>query len=484
MCHLLLFLLCPASALADQIPPATDAPKPLALLECQKLFQLPHGFRIELVAAEPMLAEPTGLCFDGRGRLFVCELHGYNRDGYYDIVELNKTAVLDKAVRRIPATKAAENRAALETYGTIKLLQSTKSDGRYDRMTVFADHLPPCYGLIPARDGVIAICAPDIVFLADRDGDGKAEIQERLFTGFGVGEIWSRISNPRWGLDNWIYVAAGAASAGTIKGPHLKGEVHLGNTCFRFKPDGSQLEPVSGGTSGFGLAFNDWGDYFLVTNQQHALYVAPLPHHSLARNPYYAAVNPVVNICSYGHPAKLFPTSKPDPWRRKRGEQPAWVKFYGSAETDAGLFTSACAPVIYQADLFPESYRGNHFSCEPAQNLIHRCILEPRGAGFTVRRAEQGREFLTTTDGWFRPVNLTVGPEGALYVVDMYREIIEDYSAIPRYLQQQYVEGLKAGHDKGRIWRIVPVPSFPERTSNLAGAESRDLVAELASPIA
>jgi putative membrane-bound dehydrogenase-like protein len=481
---LLLVLLCPAAAAADQIPTATDAPKPLAPMESQKQFQLPPGFRIELVAAEPLLAEPTGLCFDGRGRLFVCELHGYNRDGYYDIVELNKTGVLDKAVRRIPATKAAEARAAPETYGTIKLLQSTKGDGRYDRMTVFADHLPPCYGVIPARDGVIAICAPDIVFLADRDGDGQAEVREQLFTGFGVGEIWSRISNPRWGLDNWIYVAAGASSAGTIKGPHLKGEVHLGNTCFRFKPDGSQLEPVSGGTSGFGLAFDDWGDYFLVTNQHHALYVAPLPYHALARNPYYAAVNPIVNISSYGHPAKLFPRSKPDPWRRKRGEQPEWVRFYGSAETDAGLFTSACAPVIYQADLFPKAYRGNHFSCEPAQNLIHRCLLEPRGAGFTVRRAEEGKEFLTSTDGWFRPVNLTVGPEGALYVVDMYREIIEDYSAIPRYLQQQYVEGLKGGHDKGRIWRIVPAQSYPEQTSNLARADSLDLVAELASPIA
>jgi hypothetical protein len=168
----------------------------------------------------------------------------------------------------------------------------------------------------------------------------------------------TRISNPRWGVDNWVYVASGASSGGTIKGPHLKGQVELGNTCFRFKPDGSRLEPVSGGTSGFGLAFDDWGDRFLVTNQQHALYVAPLPYQALARNPYYAAVNPVVNICSYGHPAKLFPTSQPDSWRRKRGEQSEWVKFYGSAETDAGLFASACAPLIYQADLFSDAYRG------------------------------------------------------------------------------------------------------------------------------
>jgi putative membrane-bound dehydrogenase-like protein len=467
---------------ADAIIPATDAPKPLAPEESRRSFQVPKGFAVELVASEPLLAEPTGLCFDARGRLFVCELHGYNRDGYYDIIELNKRGVLDKAVRRIPATKEAEQRAAKETYGTIKLLESSKGDGRFDRATVFADFLPPCYGVIPAEDGVIAICAPSIVFLADRDGDGKAEVREELFSGFGIGELWTRISNPRWGLDNWIYAAAGATSGGTIRGPHLKKEVKLGNTCFRFKPDGSQLEPVSGGSAGFGLAFDDWGDRFLVTNQQHALFVAPLPFQAQARNPFAAAVNPIKNICTYGHPAKLFPTSKPDPWRRRRGEQPEWVKFYGAAETSAGLFTSACAPTIYQADLFPEEYRGNHYSCEPAQNLIHRCVLEPKGAGYTVRRAEEGKEFLTTTDNWFRPVNLAVGPEGALYVVDMYREIIEDYSALPRYLQQQYVEGLRNGFDKGRIWRIVPDQPRKDPARQLAEVENNALVAELASP--
>ncbi|HJZ95595.1 MAG TPA: hypothetical protein VKE70_03765, partial [Candidatus Solibacter sp.] len=286
-----LAFLCTASSLglrpafaAEQISAATDAPKPLKPEESRKRFRLPEGFRIELVAAEPQLAEPTGMCFDARGRIYVCELHGYNRDGYYDILELNNAGVLDKTVRRIPASKEAQERAEKETYGTIRLLEDTGGDGRVARSTVFADHLPPCYGVVPARDGVIAICAPDIFYLADRDGQGKATVREKLFTGFGVGEIWTRISNPRWGVDNWIYAAAGATSGGMIRGPHLKGEVRLGNTCFRFKPDGSQIEPVSGGTSGFGLALDDWGDRFLCTNQQHALYVAPLPYRALARN--------------------------------------------------------------------------------------------------------------------------------------------------------------------------------------------------------
>src|SRR5262249_9381755 len=146
-----------------------------------------------------------------------------------------------------------------------------------------------------------------------------------------------------------------------------------------------------------------------------------------------------------------------------------------------GLFTSACAPAIYQADLFPEAYRGNHFSSEPAQNLVHRCMLEPKGAGFAAKRADEDKEFLTSSDSWFRPVNLVVGPEGALYVVDMYREIIEDYSAIPRYLQQQYVEGLINGHDRGRIWRILAGDASHARKPNLAQTDANGLVAELDS---
>jgi putative membrane-bound dehydrogenase-like protein len=463
------------------IPQANDAPKALSPEESRKCFHLPPGFDIECVAAEPDLTEPTGITFDAQGRIYVAELHGYNLDGYYDIVELNKSGVLDKAIRRIPAAREAEERATKETYGTVRLLD-TDAQGRVVRSQVFADRLPPCYGVVAARDGVIALCAPDIIYLGDPRGSGRAEIKEVLFTGFGLGEIWSRISNPRWGLDNWIYAAAGMASGGTIRGSHLKNPVKLGNTCFRFRPDGSKLEAVSGGTSGFGLAFDDWGDRFLCTNQQHALYVAPLPYSALARNPYYASVDPVVNICTYGHPARLFPTSKPDPWRLKRSQEPAWVKFYGSSETDAGLFTSACSPCIYQADLFSEAYRGNHFSCEPAQNLIHRCLLEPNGAGFAAKRAADNREFLTSTDRWFRPVNLTVGPEGALYVVDMYREIIEDYSAIPRYLQQQYVESLRHGRDRGRIWRLVPVGKQINHGPILAKESAKQLVAELGSP--
>jgi len=459
------------------IEPAADAPQPLTPEDSLDRFQLAPGFRIELAAAEPLLADPTGMAFDARGRIFVCELHGYNLDGHYDVLELNRTGALDRTVRRIPASRAAVARAEAETFGSVKLLEDSDGDGRCDRATVWAERLPPCYGLVPARAGVIVLCAPDIVYLGDEDGDGRAEVRETLFTGFGVGELWTRISNPQWGVDNWIYAACGDGSAGTIRGPHLRGPVSLGNTGFRFKPDGTQFEPVSGGTSGFGLALSDWDDRFLVSNQQHALFVAPLPYRYLARNPHAAAPNVVVNISTDGHPAQVYPVAPPDPWRLARSQQAEWVKFYGAAETTMGLVTAACAPLVYRADQFPPDYRGNHFSCECAYNLILRCRLEPSGASYTASRADSNVEFLTSTEQWFRPVNLALGPEGALYIVDMYREIIEDYSAIPRYLQQQY--GLIEGHDRGRLWRVLHEGTPRRAPADLTRASTLELVQEL-----
>jgi hypothetical protein len=150
---MVLVLLAASGLLADGIPVATDAPKPLPPEESAKRFQLAPGFRIELVAAEPHVADPVAIDFDARGRIFVAEIHGYNLEGYLDVLELNKTGVLDKAVRRIAANPGAIKKAEQEQYGTVKLLEDTDGDGRIDRAAVWADRLPPCYGVVAARGG-------------------------------------------------------------------------------------------------------------------------------------------------------------------------------------------------------------------------------------------------------------------------------------------------------------------------------------------
>ena len=462
------------------IQPAADAPQPLSPQQSAAQVRLPAGFSLELIASEPLIQEPSCVAFDERGRLFVCELHGYNVEGHIDVAELNKTGTLDKKVRRIrwelQGGKIAEE-AAKRQYGVVKMLIDSDGDHVMDKAEIWAEGLPPCYGIIPARGGILVTCAPDIVFLADRDGDGKPEIRETLFTGFRTRVMERGVNNPCWGLDNWIYVGGGG-EGGTIRGPHLKQPVQLGNTDFRIKPDGSAIEPVSGRVGTFGLTLNDVGDRFPSTGGQPAMYALPLPYRYLARNPHVSTPSSNQYAADYNRGYRI---SQPHPWRVKRGQDPAWVKFYGARETNSNYFSGGCSNTFYGDVLFPQAYRGNLFYCEPSLNIVHRCLLDRDGAGYRARRAEQEQtsEFLASTDQWFRPMNLRVGPEGALYIVDMYREIIEDYSAIPRFLQQQY--GLHRGAEHGRLWRLAPTGTPPRRVDDLSRWNSERLVKALES---
>src|SRR5437667_7961369 len=162
-----------AAAAAAQIPAPTDAPKPLSPEQSAASFRLPDGFRMEVVASEPLIASPSAVCWDERGRMFVSELHGYNLAGQLDIEELNKTGQLDTQVRRVQADEKFKLAAKAGTFGVVKLLRDTNGDGRMDTADLWATNLPPISGLVPARGGVIVACAPDMVFLAARDGDGK-----------------------------------------------------------------------------------------------------------------------------------------------------------------------------------------------------------------------------------------------------------------------------------------------------------------------
>src|SRR5256712_8125493 len=242
-----------------QIPKPTGAPKPRPPEESAGAFKLPDGFRMEVVASEPLIASPSAVAWDERGRMFVSELHGYNLAGQLDIEELNKTGKLDTEVRRVQADEKFKRAAKAGTFGAVKLLRDTNGDGRMDAADVWATNLPPVYGLVPARGGVVAACAPDIVFLADRDGDGKAETRDVLFTGFPTGELERGINAPQWGADGWIYFGRGWGG-GKITGPHLPAPVELPGSDFRIRADGSAIEPVTGATHTFGFAMTESGD--------------------------------------------------------------------------------------------------------------------------------------------------------------------------------------------------------------------------------
>lgn len=465
-----------------QIPHPDDAPKPRTPSESAASFHLHQGFRIETIASEPLISSPSGICWDEQGRLFVSELHGYNLEGQLDIEELNKSGKLDTQVRRVQADERFKEAASSGTYGVIKLLEDTNHDGIMDRATIWSTNLPPVYGIVPARGGLIAACAPHIIFIADPNNDGTPEVQKTLFTGFETGPLERGINAPQWSPDGWIYFGSGAGG-GTITGPHLAHPVQLPRSDFRIRPDGSAIEPLTGSTGTFGFALTPSGDRFTMSTGEPGRFVAPLPWTYLSRNP-NAKTTDRLEIATGDK--RVYPLAPPHPWRQKRADHPEYAKYYrdryGAGDSDAGgWFTSACSPLVYLDHSLP-GLHGHYFACEPSGNILHRSVIHPNGPALTLQRhpSELQSEFAATSDAWSHPMNLSHGPDGSIWIVDYYREIIEDYSAIPRHLQQQYE--LYHGHDRGRIYRLTHQNAPTPPPADLTHLSPSQLANECTSP--
>ena len=386
-CIALITLGLPGLSVWAQVEPAKDGPAPMSPQESLRSFDLRDGFAMTLIASEPLIQEPSGVCWDEAARLYVSELHGYNLEGQYDIEALNKTGQLDRMVRRIQADEVAKKKALKGTYGVIKRLRDSNGDGTMDEAMVFADGLPPCFGMVAARGGIIVACAPHIMYLRDSDEDGVADVRQILFTGFEEGVLERRINAPQWGLDHWIYVGGGGR-ANHITGPHLHGAVDLGRSDFRIRADGSAIEPVEGSTSTFGHTFTAEGDRLTISTGTPGYQVLPISWHYLTRNPDLSIRSLERNAAAY---QETYPISKPHPWRSRRYDDPGFSKYYtdryGKAESfPNGYFTSACSPFIYRDSVYPAIYHGSNFSCEPAQNLIHHSTLQWQGTHLRLQR--------------------------------------------------------------------------------------------------
>src|SRR5205085_1706360 len=239
------------------------------------------------------------------------------------------------------------------------------------------------------------------------------------------------------------------------------------------------LEPTTGGGQ-YGLAVDDWQHWFTATNSQHLRnYV--LPDHYLRRNPSLPVSAVALDIPDHGAACQVHRISPFEAWRVERTTRrkggPDAQRFPSTELVPGGYVTSACSPLVYTADLFPEAYRGDTFVCDPANNLIHRDHLVPRGATFVARRADEDCEFLASTDNWFRPVNLALGPDGALYVADFYREVIETPLSLPDDIKKKL--NLES-RGRGRIWRVRPDGPPPARKPSLRKAPTAELVRHLA----
>jgi putative membrane-bound dehydrogenase-like protein len=429
--------------------------KPLSPREEQATFKIAKGFVIELVASEPEVVDPVAMAFDERGRLFVAEMHAYPNEGVGTGVVVS---------------------------GKIKVLEDQDGDGVFEKSTVFADKLRLPNSVMPYRNGLLVSNAPELIFLEDKDGDGKADGQRVLYSGFDLANIQQMLNGLQWGLDNWVYGLAGS-KGGSIKSAEKPGQsvVELRGRGIRFKPDQpGSLEPITGGGQ-FGLAPDDWGNWFVNTNSQHLRHMV-LPDHYLRRNPDLPVTAVTLDIADHGAACKVHRLSPFESWRvertTRRKESADAKRFAATELIPGGFVTSGCGPVIYCADLFPPAYRGNSFICDPANNLVHRDVLAPNGATFTARRGEEDHEFLASTDNWFRPVFLCLGPDGALYLADFYREIIETPLSLPDDIKKRWNLNSRG---KGRIWRIRPEGKYQPQKLDLTRASGEELVKHLES---
>jgi putative membrane-bound dehydrogenase-like protein len=423
------------AASQQQIPASRGPQSPDAE---QRSFQFADpSLQIELVAREPDVASPVAIAWDAEGRMYVAEMIGY------------------------PTT---------EGLGRIRRLEDRDHDGSYEHAVTFYDGLNFPASVMPYRSGVLVTDAPDILYLEDTDGNGHADVRRVEWTGFGTGSQQLRVNSLHWGLDNWIYVANGRCD-GEVRRPDepLDRARPIRVRDFRFHPISGRGEAIVG-QSQFGQAHDAWGQRFLSWN------TIPIRHIILEETDMNgfsaAAADAVANVAAPNDTGRIYPVSAPP--RQFNTEQ-------------ANYYNAMCGLTIFGGDALGPSYMGDAFVCESLTNLITRRKLDPAGPTYVARRAagETDREFLASSDPWFHPVNLATGPDGALYVVDFYREFVEH----PIYVADQKVRrevNWRTGAEHGRIWRIrrrdlAPQPG--DRWPQLSTAGSTELVKILSHPV-
>jgi putative membrane-bound dehydrogenase-like protein len=386
-----------------------DMPPPKTAPQSLKTMRVPAGLKIELVASEPLVTDPIAFDWGIDGSLWVVEMGDYPLG---------------------PDGKGSSG-------GQVKQLLDTNGDGRYDRSVLFMDKVNFPTGIKAWNNGVLVTAAPDLFFAADTNGDGKADQVEVLFSGFQEGNQQHRFNGLRWGLDNWLHLANGD-SGGTIKSLQTGKTLDINGRDLRIDPETGAMEALSGQTQ-FGRNRDDWGNWF-GGNNSNPMWHYIIEDYVLRRNPHVPAPPVRKHVSEQPGAAQVFPTSR------------TLTRFNDLDR--ANRFTSACSPIVYR-DQYLEQLVGQAFICEPVHNLIHREIMRPDGPSFSSRRlgSESNSEFLVSSDNWFRPTMIRTGPDGALWIADMYRLVIEHPKWIPQSWQQRL--DLRSGADRGRIYRIT-----------------------------
>ena len=418
-------------------------------------FALKPGFRAELVASEPLVMSPVAMSFDENGRLYVVEMRDYSE--------------------RRP-----------EQLGRVRLLEDSDGDGRFDKSTVFAQDMPWPTAVICWDGGVFVGATPDILYFKDTNRDGVADVREVIFSGFASDyapyatnklNVQAMMNSLNWSLDNRIHGASGG-SGGKVRrldSPFTRewrqrngvpvttmmlppSAVDVRGKDFSFDPRTLAFRAESGGAQ-HGLSFDDVGRKFVCSNSDHLQQVLYEERH-IGQSTWFSLPSPRVSIAADGPAAPVYRISPDEPWRvirtrwRVSGAVPGMIEGGGRP---SGYFTGATGATIYRGDALGEEFVGDAFIADCGSNLVHRKKLRSATNSLALigerPASEQAVEFLASSDNWFRPVQFANAPDGALYIADMYREVIEHPWSIPESLKKHL--DLNSGNDRGRIYRIV-----------------------------
>ncbi len=398
----------------------------------QARFRLADGYRMELVAAEPLVQDPVAVDFDADGRMYVVEMRAYmpNMQG------------------------TGEDRPI----GRIVVVEDTDDDGRMDRSTVFMDSLVLPRAVKVLERGVLVGAPPNLWLVRDTTGDLQADTRELVRNDYGDpnGNPEHSANGLHWGIDNWIHNA------------NYGGQ-------FRVAPGGKLIHRPAATVGQWGVSSDEYGRIYRNSNED--------PLRADIISSHYAVRNP-----NLPNPRGVYERLTPNVAVWPAHKTPAVNRGYraGTLRADSTLahYTSAGSPTAYVGDRLPSELRNNVFVTESAGNMVGRFIVREGADGsVTARTAYDRAEFITGADERFRPVNLANAPDGTLYVVDMYRGIVQHRAFITGYLEQKIIErGLAEGIGHGRIWRVVHSSTVRGERPRLSSKPSAELVPILAHP--
>ena len=421
-----------------RIPPTEPA-------DALATFEIRPGFELKLVAHEPNIVDPIAMAFDAEGGMYVIEMRGYS-----------------------------ERRE--EALGRIRYLQDEDGDGLFESSTVFKDGLKWPTGIVCYDGGVFVGASPNLFYFKDTDGDRVSDEEKLLFTGFGEGKpelnMQALFNSFRWGPDNRIWGAT-ASNGGTVRRPDDPNfePISVRGADFSFDPKTLDFR-TENGTAQYGMSFDSHGRRFVCSNSAHAVWVAYEREHVLP-SPYYDLPPALINIPDDGAAAPVFRISPDEPWRIVRTRWRVSGVVRGMIEGGgrvSGYFTSATGIHIYWGGAYGDAFQNNIIVGDVGSNLVHRKVLVDRPGRVqplaTRSTDELDTEFLRSSDNWFRPASFATGPDGCLYICDMYREVIEHPWSLPQGIKKHL--DLNSGFDRGRIYRIEPEgyerPTIPKLT--------------------